>query len=115
MSQRLSASARGRAEGPRGCAELTARELITLRLLAEGHTDAAIAKRLGLSGRTVRRIATGLMNRLGARSRFAAGVHAVQRGWLPGCPEHPHLVRLPAAAAAGRGPASPPGPMEQLS
>ncbi|MFD5099099.1 helix-turn-helix domain-containing protein [Streptomyces albidochromogenes] len=68
---------------PRRDAELDRQEAAALRLLAEGHTDEGIAKRLGVSHRTARRIATGLMDRLGARSRFEAGVRAVQRGWLP--------------------------------
>jgi DNA-binding CsgD family transcriptional regulator/sugar-specific transcriptional regulator TrmB len=63
---------------------LTAQQTTALRLLAEGHTDEAIAKRLGVSHRTARRIASELMERLGARSRFEAGVRAVQQGWLPG-------------------------------
>ncbi|WP_031225569.1 helix-turn-helix transcriptional regulator [Streptomyces roseochromogenus] len=54
-----------------------------LRLLASGLTDEAMAKRLGVSPRTARRIAADLMERLEARSRFQAGVHAVQNGWLP--------------------------------
>ncbi|WUD79022.1 helix-turn-helix transcriptional regulator [Streptomyces sp. NBC_00510] len=62
---------------------LTGQQATTLRLLAEGHTDEAIAKRLGVSHRTARRIASELMDRLDARSRFEAGVRAVQRGWLP--------------------------------
>ncbi|MFF8593059.1 LuxR C-terminal-related transcriptional regulator [Streptomyces sp. NPDC015220] len=62
---------------------LTSQESTTIRLLAQGHTDEAIAKRLGVSQRTARRVATDLMERLGARSRFEAGVRAVQRGWLP--------------------------------
>ncbi|MEU9856475.1 LuxR C-terminal-related transcriptional regulator [Streptomyces sp. NPDC047974] len=62
---------------------LTAQQSATLRLLAAGHTDEAIAKRLGVSSRTARRIATDLMDRLDARSRFEAGVRAVQQGWLP--------------------------------
>ncbi|MET8630960.1 LuxR C-terminal-related transcriptional regulator, partial [Kitasatospora sp. NPDC004669] len=49
---------------------------------ADGHTDDAIAKRLGVSPRTARRIATDLMERLNARSRFQAGVRATQAGWL---------------------------------
>ncbi|MEU0369810.1 helix-turn-helix transcriptional regulator [Streptomyces sp. NPDC006283] len=61
---------------------LTGQESTALRLLAQGHTDEAIAKRLGVSHRTARRIATELMERLGARSRFEAGVRAVQHGWL---------------------------------
>ncbi|GAA3135976.1 hypothetical protein GCM10010521_22600 [Streptomyces rameus] len=40
-------------------------------------------KRLGVSPRTAHRIAADLMERLEARSRFEAGVHAVQDGWLP--------------------------------
>ncbi|MFH9391837.1 LuxR C-terminal-related transcriptional regulator [Streptomyces sp. NPDC017556] len=61
---------------------LTDTEATALRLLADGFTDEAIAKRLGVSHRTARRVATGLMERLGARSRFEAGVGAVRRGWL---------------------------------
>ncbi|MBT2398628.1 helix-turn-helix transcriptional regulator [Streptomyces sp. ISL-100] len=67
----------------RDAGELDRQEAAALRLLAEGHTDEGIAKRLGVSHRTARRIATALMDRLGARSRFEAGVRAVQRGWLP--------------------------------
>lgn len=58
-------------------------ERAVLMLLAEGYTDEAIAKRLGVSPRTARRIAADLMERLQARSRFEAGVHAVQEGLLP--------------------------------
>ncbi|MFC8273113.1 LuxR C-terminal-related transcriptional regulator [Streptomyces sp. NPDC057271] len=61
---------------------LTPQQNATLQLLAAGHTDDAIAKRLGVSSRTARRIATDLMDRLGARSRFEAGARAAQRGWL---------------------------------
>ncbi|WP_326700470.1 helix-turn-helix transcriptional regulator [Streptomyces sp. NBC_01754] len=62
---------------------LTRRQQETLRLLARGYTDEAIAKRLGVSPRTARRIATGLLCHLDARSRFQAGVHAAQMGYLP--------------------------------
>ncbi|QJW38144.1 response regulator transcription factor [Cellulosimicrobium protaetiae] len=58
------------------------REDTLLRLLAEGKTDTAVAARLGVSPRTVRRHAAGLMGRLGATSRFEAGVRAAQRGWI---------------------------------
>ncbi|AXE22961.1 helix-turn-helix transcriptional regulator [Streptomyces globosus] len=61
---------------------LTDTEATALKLLADGFTDEAIAKRLGVSHRTARRVATGLMERLGARSRFEAGVRAVRQGWL---------------------------------
>lgn len=66
---------------------LSAQEAAIISLLSEGHTDEAIAKRLGVSARTARRIANDLMERLGARSRFEAGVRAVQHGWLPAQPD----------------------------
>jgi DNA-binding NarL/FixJ family response regulator len=62
--------------------ELPAREEELLSLLASGFTDAAAADRLGISVRTVRRMVSDIMNRLGARSRFMAGVKAADRGWL---------------------------------
>ncbi|MFF2195027.1 LuxR C-terminal-related transcriptional regulator [Streptomyces sp. NPDC058157] len=71
------------AAAPRTAVGLRPQESTTIRLLADGHTDDAIAKRLGVSSRTARRLATDLMDRLGARSRFEAGVRAVQHGWLP--------------------------------
>ncbi|GAA2740585.1 LuxR C-terminal-related transcriptional regulator [Kitasatospora cinereorecta] len=61
---------------------LTRQEGALLRLLAEGLTDEAVANRLGLSVRTVRRTAAALMTRLGARSRFEAGLRAKEHGWL---------------------------------
>ncbi|MEU3031258.1 helix-turn-helix transcriptional regulator [Streptomyces incarnatus] len=62
---------------------LSAQEAEVIRLLAAGLTDQAIAPRLGVSDRTIRRIAADLMERLNARSRFEAGVRAVQQGWIP--------------------------------
>ncbi|MGF1431188.1 LuxR C-terminal-related transcriptional regulator [Kitasatospora sp. LaBMicrA B282] len=61
---------------------LTRQEQELLRLLGQGCTDEAAGKQLGLSVRTVRRIMADLMERLGARSRFEAGLHAGRRGWL---------------------------------
>ncbi|MER5351592.1 helix-turn-helix transcriptional regulator [Kitasatospora sp. NPDC002551] len=51
-----------------------------LRLLAAGRTDAAIARKLELSERTVRRLVAELTADLGAESRFQAGVHAARLG-----------------------------------
>ena len=65
-----------------GGAALTRTEADVLRLLAEGHTSESAARRLGISGRSVRRIAAGLTGRLQAASRFQAGVAAVRAGWL---------------------------------
>lgn len=53
-----------------------------LLLLAAGCTDDVIARRLGVSIRTARRVASDLLSRLNARSRFQAGARAVARGWL---------------------------------
>jgi DNA-binding CsgD family transcriptional regulator/sugar-specific transcriptional regulator TrmB len=61
---------------------LSEQERQVLRLLGEGHTDEVIARRLGISVRTARRVAANLLARLGARSRFQAGVLAVSRCWI---------------------------------
>ncbi|MER6910333.1 LuxR C-terminal-related transcriptional regulator [Streptomyces sp. NPDC000594] len=61
---------------------LSPQEKELLRLLAKGHTDDTIARRLGVSLRTVRRMNAELTGRLDARSRFQAGVEAVRRGWI---------------------------------
>lgn len=53
-----------------------------LQRMATGSTDEAIARRLGISDRQVRRRIASLLQRLGASSRFAAGAEAVRRGWL---------------------------------
>jgi DNA-binding NarL/FixJ family response regulator len=65
-----------------GEAGLTTRQRELLALLSEGCTDDTAAARLELSVRTVRRMMSELMNQLGARSRFQAGVKAADRGWL---------------------------------
>jgi DNA-binding CsgD family transcriptional regulator len=51
-------------------------------LMAAGVTDDAIARRLSLSRRTVSRRIGELLERLGATTRFQAGVQAAHRGWL---------------------------------
>lgn len=53
-----------------------------LRMLADGLKDEAMARRLGLSLRTVRRRVADLMTELNASTRFVAGAEAVRRGWL---------------------------------
>src|SRR5690606_13017466 len=54
--------------------EPTPAEIDLLRLLGKGMTDASAARQLGVSLRTVRRMMADLMSRLGARSRFEAGM-----------------------------------------
>ncbi|MGH3433998.1 MAG: LuxR C-terminal-related transcriptional regulator [Thermocrispum sp.] len=68
-------------EIPTGC-DVTERERELLTLLSAGCTDRTVAARLGVSVRTVRRMMSEMMNRLGARSRFQAGAKAADRGWL---------------------------------
>ncbi|KQW47997.1 DNA-binding protein [Nocardioides sp. Root1257] len=53
-----------------------------LEQLAAGAHDEQIARKLGISLRTVRRRVSALMTELGADSRFQAGVEAGRRGWL---------------------------------
>lgn len=53
-----------------------------LEQLAAGAHDEQIARKLGISLRTVRRRVAALMTELGADSRFQAGVEAARRGWL---------------------------------
>jgi DNA-binding CsgD family transcriptional regulator len=62
--------------------EINAQERELLRLLAEGYTDQIAARQLGVSLRTVRRMVASLMTRLGAKSRFEAGIRLAERHWL---------------------------------
>lgn len=61
---------------------LSEQDRALLLLIAQGHTDESAASQLFISTRTSRRIMASIMERLGARSRFEAGVKAAQRGWL---------------------------------
>ncbi|MEY9894341.1 DNA-binding CsgD family transcriptional regulator [Catenulispora sp. MAP5-51] len=61
---------------------LTPQEGELLRMLAHGDTDEYIARRMAVSTRTVGRLASDLMARLGTRSRFQMGVRAAELGWL---------------------------------
>lgn len=59
--------------------ELSRRQLAIGRLMATGVKDAAIARELGLSLRTVRSEISALITGLGATSRFQAGCLLVRR------------------------------------
>ncbi|MFL6137245.1 MAG: LuxR C-terminal-related transcriptional regulator [Frankiaceae bacterium] len=65
---------------------LTPMERQLLELLCAGHTDEVVARRLGVSLSTVRRLMARLMERLSARSRFQAGARAAELGWLRSMP-----------------------------
>ncbi|MHA3683842.1 ABC transporter substrate-binding protein [Leucobacter sp. HY1908] len=60
---------------------LTPRELEVLTLVAAGHSNPAIAEALFTSPRTVSTQVETIRGKLGAISRTAAGVLAVQHGW----------------------------------
>ncbi|MBG6135836.1 helix-turn-helix domain-containing protein [Longispora fulva] len=61
-----------------GTTPLNPREQAIMRLLLEGHTDAAMARTLGLSARTLQYTIRSVMDRLGVNTRFALG-HALGR------------------------------------
>jgi sugar-specific transcriptional regulator TrmB/DNA-binding CsgD family transcriptional regulator len=73
---------RGVLAGGRGEAGPTDQERALLQVLSLGVKDEAAARHLGVSVRTLRRMTADLMSRLGARSRFQAGVLAARRGWI---------------------------------
>ncbi len=78
MAQLAGNGARPRRPG----AGLTEEEQSLLRYLAAGLKDEAIARHLACSRRTLRRRVDGLLDKLGATSRFQAGALAARRGWL---------------------------------
>jgi DNA-binding CsgD family transcriptional regulator len=63
-------------------AGLTPFERQLLDLLSEGCTDQRAAHQLGVSLRTIRRTMSDLKERMGAESRFEAGVRVARNGWL---------------------------------
>lgn len=66
---------------PEGCAvpgDFSERELIILRMLANGMKDEAMARALGVSTRTLRRAITDIMGKLKASSRFQMGARAAE-------------------------------------
>ena len=63
-------------------ASLTGRQVEILRLVAQGLSNAVIAKRLRLSEHTVKRHVANLLTRLGLSSRAAAAAYAAREGLL---------------------------------
>ncbi|MFF2042787.1 helix-turn-helix transcriptional regulator [Kitasatospora sp. NPDC058170] len=83
---------------PRDLSVLTARESDVLLLLGSGLGNLPIALRLGITERTVKKHVTGVLGKLGVRSRLEAGLVAFLR--------HDHLCRqrVPPEAADARNP-----------
>lgn len=67
-------------EDSRGVDNNAERDALILSLLATGALDSTITRRLGISQRTVERRIRHLMDRLGAETRFQAGVQAARQG-----------------------------------
>ncbi|MCF6525921.1 helix-turn-helix domain-containing protein [Streptomyces sp. JJ36] len=68
-------------------------DLQILRLLHQGHTEAAIAKVVHTSYRTVQRRIQRLSREFGVASRFALGAAAQRRGLLDDEPRASESVR----------------------
>jgi len=67
---------------PASEAPLTRRQIEILRLVAQGASNAEIARRLALSEHTVKRHVANLLTRLGLKTRAAAAVQASKLGLL---------------------------------
>ena len=65
-----------------GSESLTPRELQVLTLVAEGHSNKAIAARLGIRESTVKDHVNSLLDKLGAQSRTEAVMLALRRGLI---------------------------------
>jgi DNA-binding NarL/FixJ family response regulator len=61
---------------------LTDRELEVLALVAQGLTNRAIGRKLGISDRTVQGHLANIFGKLGASSRTEAVIAAVKLGWI---------------------------------
>ncbi|WP_435177030.1 LuxR C-terminal-related transcriptional regulator [Actinacidiphila sp. bgisy145] len=87
--------------------ELTAQERVVIRLMSTGLSDEQIARKVGVHRRTVQRVIAKLMERLGAGSRFEAGLKLAQDPALMRAiaPNRFRATGHPPAAAPGQPPA----------
>jgi DNA-binding NarL/FixJ family response regulator len=88
------------AEG-RERAELTGRESEVLQLLAEGHCNKVIARRLGIAVETVKSHVKHVMNKLGASARTHAVVIAAERGMVKAGRQHKQSLSANVEFQAG--------------
>ncbi|MBV7673511.1 MULTISPECIES: hypothetical protein [Streptomyces] len=70
-------------------------DLELLALLVACPSDDPIARRLGVSVRTVRRRVARIMDVLAVQNRFAAGVAAAQLGWVSHSLADDHIRDVP--------------------
>ena len=63
-------------------AKLSHRELHVLRQVADGLSNKQIARRLGISEKTVRNHLSRVFNKLGATNRTEAVMHAMRAGMV---------------------------------
>jgi DNA-binding CsgD family transcriptional regulator len=82
QSQSQSQSQPGPAEAAGAVAPLTGQHQMIVRCLADGGTDQAIARQLGITTRTVARRINEIYEALGVQSRFQAGAAARRRGLI---------------------------------
>lgn len=82
MADRLRSGGGDLRPAPDGEVELSQREIEILRLLADGHDNAAIAAQLYLSPSTVKNHVAHLLAKLGIANRTQAAVYAVRRGLI---------------------------------
>ncbi|MCN9241027.1 helix-turn-helix transcriptional regulator [Streptomyces sp. RY43-2] len=98
---------RAGAERSTGQARLDAADRKIIALLHVGLTDAAIARQLDMSQRTVQRRVHQMMESVGVATRFQLGSYAAVSGWLdPGAPlgeGAPGQGRVPTPERGGRG------------
>jgi DNA-binding NarL/FixJ family response regulator len=89
LVERFTAAARPRDGAPPAqLAELTARELEVLRLIARGHSNAEIAEELVLGENTVKTHVSRVFAKLGLRDRAQAVVVAYETGLVVPDPDH---------------------------
>jgi len=72
----------GPAQGAEQVEPLTAREIAVLRLAAQGLTNRAIGRELGISDRTVQGHLANIYGKLNVSSRTEAVTEALKRGWI---------------------------------
>jgi NarL family two-component system response regulator LiaR len=82
IAQRLMAEVTAPSQQRDPAAELTARELEVLRLVAQGMTNAAIADRLFITERTVKAHVSNLLGKLHLSDRTQAAVYAWREGLM---------------------------------